>query len=111
MIDWTKPIETTGGIPATFLKKLETTSACSHLVVFRDTTGEDVVVLVSEDGTGYIANFRNTKQKVSRFVLMIRDKRMPDGFSFDGYFHSEEAARKHAYGWTDVVIRKWTVEV
>ena len=110
MIDWTKPIETTNGTPATFIKKLETTSDYTHLVVYQTVGGEERARVVKENGE---CCFRNKKQEVSRFVVLVPSPGWPDDFSCHGYFTSEEEARKRVRErrWVDAVIREWTVEV
>jgi hypothetical protein len=114
MIDWSKPIETTDGISATFLKKLYTRDAYSYLVVFRNEEGEDGLALVMENGVGHLRSFRNKKQKLSRFVLLVPDQHGKDGYSCEGYFTSSESASlyfAHRTWPAGTIVREWTVEI
>ncbi|MCA6480561.1 MAG: hypothetical protein IM557_08170 [Chitinophagaceae bacterium] len=114
MIDWSKPIETTDGIPATFLKKLDTHDAYSYLVTFRNADGKDALALVMENGVGHLRRFRNKKQEISRFVVLVPDPDSKDGYSCEGYFTSGESVGvylAHRTWPTGTITRKWTVEV
>jgi hypothetical protein len=114
MINWSKPIETTDGVSATFLLKLNTHDAYSYLVVFRNAEGKDGLALVMENGVGHLRSFRNKKQEVSRYLVLVPDPDSKDGYRCEGYFTSErvlDAYFAHRTWPTGTITRKWTVEV
>lgn len=62
-IDWTKPIETTDGMPARLLAKLRGPARFPYVVSYEFASDTDGITMVNEDGDGGSIILRNKRTK------------------------------------------------
>lgn len=91
MIDWTKPIQTSDGQPAEFLRRLNCGSAFPNVVIYQD-AGEEQVGTATDDGKIW-ENIRvvNVPERINGYVNVYDEK---DKITCSKIYPSADAADK-----------------